>query len=87
MSSSFVNSQLFSNNQSKELKVRNNMHLFGYYSSVLDGRMTYTEWNKLTPKEKEMVIESQEEIRVRHQLHVTRHQIYIVDALSPLLIG
>ena len=63
MSSSFVNSQLFSNNQSKELKVRNNMHLFGYYSSVLDGRMTYTEWNKLTPKEKEMVIESQEEIR------------------------
>ena len=63
MSSSFVNSQLFSNNQSKELKVRNNMHLFGYYSSVLDGRMTYPEWNKLTPKEKEMVIESQEEIR------------------------
>lgn len=63
MSSSFVNSQLFSNNQSKELKVRNNMHLFGYYTSVLDGRMTYTEWNKLTPKEKEMVIESQEEIR------------------------
>ena len=63
MSSSFVNSQLFSNNQSKELKVRNNMHLFGYYSSVLDGKMTYTEWNKLTPKEKEMVIESQEEIR------------------------
>ena len=63
MSSSLVNSQLFSNNQSKELKVRNNMHLFGYYSSVLDGRMTYTEWNKLTPKEKEMVIESQEEIR------------------------
>ena len=63
MSSSFVNSQLFSNNQSKELKVRNNVHLFGYYSSVLDGRMTYTEWNKLTPKEKEMVIESQEEIR------------------------
>lgn len=63
MSSSFVNSQLFSNNQSKELKVRNNLHLFGYYSSVLDGRMTYTEWNKLTPKEKEMVIESQEEIR------------------------
>lgn len=63
MSSSFVNSQLFSNNQSKELKVRNNLHLFGYYTSVLDGRMTYTEWNKLTPKEKEMVIESQEEIR------------------------
>ena len=63
MSSSFVNSQLFSNNQSKELKVRNNMHLFGYYSSVLDGRMTYTEWKKLSPKEKEMVIESQEEIR------------------------
>ena len=63
MSNSFVNSQLFSNNQSKELKVRNNLHLFGYYTSVLDGRMTYTEWNKLTPKEKEMVIESQEEIR------------------------
>ena len=63
MSSSFVNSQLFSNNHSKELKVRNNLHLFGYYTSVLDGRMTYTEWNKLTPKEKEMVIESQEEIR------------------------
>jgi hypothetical protein len=25
--------------------------------------MSYTEWNQLTPKEKEMVVESQEEIR------------------------
>ncbi len=63
MSSSFVNSQLFSNGDTKELKIKNNLHLFGYYSSVLDGRMTYTEWKKLSPKEKEMVIESQEEIR------------------------
>ena len=63
MSNSFVNSQLFSNGDTKELKIKNNLHLFGYYSSVLDGRMTYTEWKKLSPKEKEMVIESQEEIR------------------------
>lgn len=63
MSNSFVNSQLFSNGESKELKIKNNLHLFGYYSSVLDGRMSYTEWNQLTPKEKEMVVESQEEIR------------------------
>ena len=63
MSSSFVNSQLFSNGTTKELKLKNNLHLFGYYSSVLDGKISYTEWKQLSPKEKELIIESQEEIR------------------------
>lgn len=63
MSSSFVNSQLFSNNIKKESNIKSNFHNFGYYSSVLDGKITYTEWMNLSPKEKDLAIESQEEIR------------------------
>lgn len=37
--------------------------MYGYYSTFLDGRMTYTEWLDLSPKERDYAIESQEEIR------------------------
>lgn len=63
MSNSFVSSQLFSNNVRKENYIKNNFHNYGYYSSVLDGKISYTEWMKLSPKEKELALESQEEIR------------------------
>lgn len=63
MSSSFVNSQLFSNNLKKESYIKTNFHSYGYYSSVLDGKLTYTEWMELSPKERELALESQEEIR------------------------
>lgn len=63
MSSSFVNSQLFSNGLKKESYIKTNMHLFGYYSTVLEGKITYSEWMELSPKERDYAIESQEEIR------------------------
>ena len=63
MSSSFVNSQIFSNGQKKEGYIKNNIHFFGYYSTVLDGKITYSEWLNLSPKERDYAIESQEEIR------------------------
>ena len=63
MSNSFVNSQLFSNNQKKDSIIKLNFHQYGYYATVLDGKISYSEWQKLSPKEKELAIESQEDIR------------------------
>lgn len=63
MSNSFVNSQLFSSKEKKDSHLRANFYTYGYYSSVLEGKMTYTEWKNLSPKEKDLVLESQEEIR------------------------
>ena len=63
MSNSFVNSQLFSNEYKKESYIKNNIHLFGYYSTVLEGKIIYSEWMNLTPKERDYAVESLEEIR------------------------
>lgn len=63
MSNSFVNSQIFSNNTKKEMIIKTNFHSYGYYSTVLDGKISYSEWMKLSPKERELLTESQEEIR------------------------
>lgn len=63
MSNSFVNSQLFSNGERKESLIKSNIHLFAYYSTILEGKITYSEWLELSPKEREYAIESLDEIR------------------------
>lgn len=37
--------------------------MFSYYSSVLEGKITWTEWQSLSPKEKDYAMESLDEIR------------------------
>lgn len=37
--------------------------MFAYYSSVLEGKITWTEWQNLSPKEKDFAMESLDEIR------------------------
>ena len=63
MSSFFVNSQLFSSSERKDQYIKTNHHTFAYYSTVLEGKITYTEWQELSPKEREYAIESLDEIR------------------------
>jgi hypothetical protein len=43
--------------------IKTNFHSYGYYSTVLEGKISYSEWMKLSPKERELLTESQEEIR------------------------
>lgn len=63
MSNSFVNSQLFSSGERKESNIKTNIHLFSYYSSVLEGKISWSEWQELSPKQRDYAIESLDEIR------------------------
>lgn len=63
MSNSFVNSQLFSSSDRKESYIKTNLHTYAYYSSVLEGKISWTEWQELSPKEREYAIDCMDEIR------------------------
>lgn len=63
MSNFFLNSQLYTSLDAKELRISNYIFKYHYYNSALDGKISWDSWLKLSPKLIELFTENQKSIR------------------------